>query len=583
MGIKHTFGKLLQLLTAMAVISATPLYGQQPVVSSYADLALIPEAVSAGSKLPPRSYITPYPSREEALVGASDSPYVIPLTQWSRETVPGGTKYTTQFKKHYSWDNRAVLLRIEDATASFQVEINDSLAGYSQAGMGRSEFDLSDWTRPDYNTICVTLFDNYAAKKIENGREATTPDFRHASIVSQPTVRIHDLFATTTTDDKYGYIALDIVTQSNLLNPKEYTLHYELINPQGQTVALSQKGVQTSMLSRDTARFVVRINNPVKWNHETPNLYTLLVRSQHEGRFQENIAVKIGFRTTGYENGSLTIDGSPAPLCTIRYTANDNATLTAEKLTRLKESGYNCIVVESHPQPDYLYTLCDEIGLYVCDATDIDTSNQPKKITVGGNPGNDPAWKDAYVDRALTTYYSAHLHPSVVMISPARSSANGYSLYESYLALKQADPKMLLFCADADGQWNNDIVAVTLFREPQAKGTTRGNSPVSASLVSTETGATVILSNNQLLTAVKGTYKITIKEGRKTRFSYQSEFSIDPNSSIEIPFSGYTGGLKSGNVHIEVHTLKSTATPTDTAQKRTIADLYNTLKESFPL
>ena len=89
-------------------------------------------------------------------------------------------------------------------------------------------------------------------------------------MLSQPSVRIHDLFAETSVDGGYGYVALDIVMQSILLNPKEYTVCYELLDPKGEVVAMSQKDIVTGMLSRDTVRFTVRIPDPLVWNHETP-------------------------------------------------------------------------------------------------------------------------------------------------------------------------------------------------------------------------------------------------------------------------------------------------------------------------
>ena len=72
----------------------------------FAAMAGEPGAVEAGFRLPPRSALVPYPSREEALAGGTSS-YVIPLEEWQRDSVPEGVRYTARFKVRYAWDNRA--------------------------------------------------------------------------------------------------------------------------------------------------------------------------------------------------------------------------------------------------------------------------------------------------------------------------------------------------------------------------------------------------------------------------------------------------------------------------------------------
>lgn len=140
-------------------------------------------------------------------------------------------------------------------------------------------------------------------------------------------------------DGGYGYVALDIVMQSILLNPKEYTVCYELLDPKGEVVAMSQKDIVTGMLSRDTVRFTVRIPDPLVWNHETPNLYTLLVRSRNEGRFVENAAVRVGFRTPGTSDGVFLIDGLPVGLYAVRYAMGGDEGAAATELARFKAEG----------------------------------------------------------------------------------------------------------------------------------------------------------------------------------------------------------------------------------------------------
>ena len=74
---------------------------------------------------------------------------------------------------------------------------------------------------------------------------------------------------------------------------------------------------------------------------------------------------------------------------------------------------------------------------------------------MGGNPSNDPAWREAY-ERAANSYHTTELHPSVIAFSLATQSSNGINLYESYLAMKKSHETRPFIYPEAGGEWNSD-------------------------------------------------------------------------------------------------------------------------------
>ena len=86
--------------------------------------------VSVGDKLPYRSEVFPYPSQEDAVTHDDNSSFVIRLKNWETESATASTRFSTQFKYRYAWDNRAVIFRIEDVSSSFSVFVNGSQVGY---------------------------------------------------------------------------------------------------------------------------------------------------------------------------------------------------------------------------------------------------------------------------------------------------------------------------------------------------------------------------------------------------------------------------------------------------------------------
>ena len=579
---KRRLLRLATLLTACLAAGSASLFAQprDTVATTYGPLTARPEVTGAGRLLAPRSPLIPYETEAEALAGGI-SPYVIPLNEWQRDTVDGGIRLTTRFKVRYTWNNRAVLLRTEDVSSSFGVAVNGHPAGYSQTGSGRAEFDLTEWIRPDYNTVSLTIFDNSPAARLENGREPAPAGFGAAQIISQPTVRIEDVFIRTTLSDGKCYVACDVAMQSILLNSKECVIGYELFDPSGETAARSQKAVHSAMLQCDTVRFVIPVAEPQLWNHETPYLYTLLLTNRNEGRLTECTAVRFGIRQTGCRDGVFLLNGRPVTLSGIRYQANENIPLGIARLQALKREGYNCIIAAGRPQSDYLYAACDSIGLYVCDAADIDTSHQPERITRGGNPSNDPVWLNAYLDRLRRMYAASHLHPSVVVYAPAHASRNGYCLYEGYLALKQWAPDTPVWYDGADGQWNNDLPDDALRHAPDP---TARVTPVTARVCATENGQYVIeLHNRMQQTDLTLFYKIKGRAG-KQRTAYSGDTVLCGNDTFRIALGLPAAPAEEGKVQIELHVRKPVIHRT-AAEKtpRKVADLYDTYRTTVVL
>ena len=99
---------------------------------------------------------------------------------------------------------------------------------------------------------------------------------------------------------------------------------------------------------------------------------------------------------------------------------------------------------------------CDAEGIYVAVTAPINSSSSGNSRKRGGNPSNDPKWREDYVERTLQLYYTTKRHTSVVAYVLADDSANGICLYESYLALKAVVRNRPVFYFDGSREWNSD-------------------------------------------------------------------------------------------------------------------------------
>ncbi len=501
----------------------------------------------ADVKLAPRSALVPYASRETALANDPESsPWFIAIDGWQKETVDGNTRYRAKVKIPRPWDGRAVILRTEGVTSSFEVAVNGTMAGSSRSGMGRTEFDITGSVRQDYNDISITIYGNGAARKVENHRSYDEPAISGAALISQPMVRIHDLAVEASYDGGTGRFSLAIIMQSRLRNPKEYVVSYELISPGGEVVAQASRELTTGWMSRDTLRFAASIPGVKRWNHETPHLYTIVAKTFHEGRPAEYISVGTGFRSVSHGSGYLLIDGVEMPVYNTEFGWQGDKAATETGLRSLKAKGFNCVTVPGYPQPDGFYRACDEIGMYVRDVADINTGKGPKEITRGGNHSNDPAWLDVFLSRAMEMLYSSRLHPSVVMFSPGTGSPNGYCLYESYLALKKAGNGRPVVYPEAGGQWNNDPVRMLppAGRKPDVSV---DGSPLAGEGI-------VYVENNMTLTQLRGTVTYRIMQGGSIRHTDTSAVDIAPGGrfALAIPAEASAKAKKRRSLDITV-------------------------------
>lgn len=409
----------------------------------------------------PRTRTLSYNSEKAALTGGlMPSLYLQPLEEWKQTTdSKGNIVFSTTYKMPFQWIDRQQFLHIGGAAGSYSVSINGQTLGSNRSGRTAAEFDITSATVEGLNTAEITIYTN-PTEKILSGR-ANAPDriTGDTYVVSQPRIRIRDFVANVNLEGENTTVELGVIVKTHLLNAKNVRVHYSLIAPDGTPGPYGHRNAEVEMRNEDTVRFFITVPDARPWSHEAPNLYTLILKLQHEGRYTEYVAYKIGLRTADVMDGKFRVNGFEIPLFVKEYApAGDRQTVETD-LRKLKNDGINTIKIVGYPQPEYFYELCDMIGLYVCNQADINTRAGGNSRKVGGNPSNDPQWEAEYIDRAITMYYASQNHPSVVMFSlAADNSANGYNLYESYLALKSVEKLRPVIYTGAGGEWNTDAV-----------------------------------------------------------------------------------------------------------------------------
>ncbi len=382
---------------------------------------------------------------------------MVPLTEWKKD--PNcDTLYTANYTFPMEWLNREVLLRVEYADAPYTVELNGEAITHIDNGNTPTEINLTLATAEDINTVGIRLNPNSEMRKLEGWRASNRVSkeaIRGAMVIVPALMTIRDISINTSSTNGVFHSRIGVALKSYNLNERRSHLHYKLRTDSGKVVSHGTESLLLNMRDEGVVNIATILPDSTLWSDKNPELYTLELKLQHEGRFVEYVTKKIGIRKIELtESGAIKINDKTVTLKVKEATG----AITKAEMIKLKEEGYNTLHFAAGEHTREILDLCDRIGLYAIITAPINSSKTGDEITVGGNLTNNPEWLPQYMQRAVDAYYAARLHPSIVAFAIASESLNGYNLYECYLRLKSLEKDLPIIYVDSDGEWNNDYL-----------------------------------------------------------------------------------------------------------------------------
>lgn len=402
-------------------------------------------------ELPRGAYIPCATQQQAAANDGADNAYFVRLGDWTRE----GNAFSTPFTVPFSWANRQLLLRIEDTSVDYEVFVNGESVAYNANGNLPAEFNITRFAKEGRNELKVEIRTPSEVTALESWKDNPARALGRTWLVSQPTQRVRDVLVKTwygSEENRDVTAEVGLVIKTGSLNPRTTRVYYELLTPAGRIAAVGQEDMTLDMRREDTLRFLARIPADSLWSTNKPQRYTLRVKTQHEGRYNEYTEHKLGFRTVEMHDGQMSVNGTPITLRAKEVSPQ----LSAAEIAELRAQGYNTLRLRPGAVAPSLYETCDTMGMYVVAQAPVDTRRSGDSRRKGGNPSNDPAWRVAFTERAAESYHTSKRHPSVIAFSIAEKSANGICLYESYLNMKRFGDSRPVIYPGAKGEWNSD-------------------------------------------------------------------------------------------------------------------------------
>ncbi|MBR0046764.1 MAG: beta-galactosidase [Bacteroidaceae bacterium] len=358
-----------------------------------------------------------------------------------------------------------LILHFGGVKSAFYVWVNGKKVGYSQNSMSPAEFDITKYVREGKNRLAVEVYRWSDGSYLEcQDMWRLSGIFREVQLWVRPLVHITDYkveavpnadFSKFTVKAKISVCNTGKKTAKNLLaqlviacpelddvstNPS----HHNVTN---RRVPKLQAGDTTTVelsFSYDSA--------PHLWSAEKPWLYPYTVQllgmkdSKNDEHFENHFGVKkvecVGevFKINGKNVKLRGVNRHDHHPRTGRYV--DDATYEKD-LALMKQANINFLRTSHYPDREYLYELCDRYGIYV-----MDEANQESHGYGYANHemGEDPAWKDAHVDRAVSLVQRDKNHPCVIFWSLGNEGGVGLNLQAMREAVVALDTMALPFC-----------------------------------------------------------------------------------------------------------------------------------------
>ena len=318
--------------------------------------------------------------------------------------------------------------------------------------MSPAEFDVTPYMRAGKNRLAVEVYRWSDGSYLEDqDMWRLSGIFRSVELWVRPLVHIADYKVTAVPNHDFTQAEITAnITVCNTGKKKAKNVSVAF-NIDGKNL----KSQISSLKSQDTTHIQLTylMNAPKLWSAEKPNLYPFSIELGEE-HFDYHLGVKrvecVGevFKINGKNVKLRGVNRHDHHPVTGRYV--DDATYE-EDLRLMKQGNINFLRTSHYPDREYLYELCDRWGIYV-----MDEANQESHGYGYANHemGEDPAWRDAHVDRAVSLVQRDKNHPSVILWSMGNEGGVGPNLKAMRDAAVALDTTALPFC-DTDRRYSD--------------------------------------------------------------------------------------------------------------------------------
>ena len=334
-----------------------------------------------------------------------------------------------------------IKLVFEGVDSCFYVYLNNRFVAYSQVSHMTSEITVNDYLVKGINSIKVLVLKWCDGSYLEDQDKIRSSGiFREVYLLLRDKTHITDLYIRSAVADDFKSAVLSAEIDTN----HSTDISYRLLAPTGEELTSG------TLTCDGKAELSIPIDSPALWSDETPSLYELYLVCG-----DEHIRQEVGIRRYEICGKVVYINGKKVKAKGVnRHDSHPNlgAATPMDHMLRdlyiLKEHNVNMVRTSHYPNDPRFYELCDRLGFYVCDETDIETHGMAS-VGYWDQLTDSPEWSEAYLDRAQRMFERDKNHACVLMWSVGNESGTGlnHRLMSEYFHRRM--PGCIVHCEDA--------------------------------------------------------------------------------------------------------------------------------------
>ncbi len=373
--------------------------------------------------------------------------------------------YVTFFDVTDGMIGQNLILHFGGVHSAMYVWVNGQKVGYSQNSMSPAEFDITKYVRKGRNKLAVEVYRWSDGSYLEcQDMWRLSGIFREVQLWVRPLIHIADYKVEAIPNADYTDFIVNAkisICNTGKKTAKNLLAQLKMATPELYGVSKNPDhwNVTNQRIEKLRAGDTVSVelsyhynSSPRLWSAEKPWLYPFTVQllgmkdSKNDEQFEYHFGVKrvecVGevFKINGKNVKLRGVNRHDHHPRTGRYV--DDATYEQD-IRLMKQGNINFLRTSHYPDREYLYELCDRWGIYVMDEANQESHGYGYANRV---MGEDPDWKDAHVDRAVSLVQRDKNHPSVVFWSMGNEGGVGPNLKAMRDAVVALDTIALPFC-----------------------------------------------------------------------------------------------------------------------------------------
>ena len=361
--------------------------------------------------------------------------------------------YAKYFYLPEQMKGKRIFLCFEGAESCLALWVNGKYVGFAEDSFTPDEFEITDYLVEGENKLACRVYRWCAGSWAEDQDFMRFSGiFRDVYLYAIPDVHIRDLKIKTLLDDAYVNAELEISLQADA--DEQWSARFEL-----------KDGALTVLTAECTSRgdygaqkkLLLPVTNPEKWSSEHPKLYDLYIEVfDASDALQEVVRQRVGFRKFEMKNGIMCLNGQRIVFKGVNrhdFCAETGRAVPPEKIRRdllnMKRLNINAVRTSHYPDTACLYSLCDELGLYVIAENNMEThgmwevASRKNDISLA-LPGDRAEWRAMMLDRVRSTFELYKNHASVIIWSCGNESLGGSVIYDMSMLFRTLDDTRLV-------------------------------------------------------------------------------------------------------------------------------------------